>query len=43
MNLSLLDARKTADGYAITLIGAFGLHQLEGSLTEMARLAEVMR
>jgi hypothetical protein len=43
MMLSLLDAQKTADGFAITLVSDFGVHQLEGSVDEMARLAEVMR
>ena len=43
MNLAVLDAQKTADGIAVTLITESGLHQLEGSLEEMARLADVMR
>jgi len=43
MNLSVLDAHKTADGIAVTLISESGLHELEGSVEEMARLATVMR
>jgi hypothetical protein len=43
MNLSVLDAHRTADGIAVTLISESGLHQLEGSVEQMSRLATVMR
>jgi hypothetical protein len=43
MTLSVLDARETDRGVAITFITEKGLEPLEGSREEVARLAEVMR
>jgi hypothetical protein len=43
MSLSVLDARETDRGVAITFITEKGLEPLEGSRAEVARLAEVMR
>jgi hypothetical protein len=43
MSLSVLTARETDTGVAITFITDRGLESLEGSHDEVARLAEVMR
>ncbi len=43
MSLSVLNARETDTGVAITFITDKGLEPLEGSREEVARLAEVMR
>jgi hypothetical protein len=43
MSLSVLDARETDHGVAITFITEKGLEPLEGTHAEVARLAEVMR
>jgi hypothetical protein len=43
MTLSVLDARETDRGVAITFITEKGLEPLEGSREEVARLAEVMQ
>lgn len=43
MNLSVLDARETEAGIAVTLVSGSTFHELEGTLDEMARLAAVMR
>lgn len=43
MSLSVLSARETDTGVAITFITDKGLETLEGTREEVARLAEVMR
>lgn len=43
MSISVLSARETDTGVAITFITDKGLETLEGSREEVARLAEVMR
>jgi hypothetical protein len=43
VSLSVFDAQPTADGFVITLASDSGLHRLEGSREEIARLARVMR
>lgn len=43
MSLSVLSARETDTGVAITFITDKGLESLEGTREEVARLAEVMR
>jgi hypothetical protein len=43
MSLSVLNARETEAGVAITFITDKGLEPIEGSREEVARLAEVMR
>lgn len=42
MSLSVLDARPTENGLAITFATERGLEMIEGSHAQLARLAEVM-
>lgn len=43
MSLSVLDARETPTGVAITFATDRGIEPIEGTHEEVARLAEVMR
>jgi hypothetical protein len=43
MSLSVLDARETATGVAVTFVTDNGIEPIEGTHEEVARLADVMR
>jgi hypothetical protein len=43
MSLELLDAHQTEDGIAVTFVTERGIERLQGTLDEVARLAQVMQ